>query len=159
MKKLINKSLRTLSQNYSKAPFFNDIYPIIESVYLSGINNLARFSSLSVTKISEYLELNTQFSFSSELDFDIQETNRTQRLIKINKGIESHTYINSLGGKELYSREDFAKYGINLYFLKGNLPSYDQGIEEFVPALSIIDILMFNQKQDVLEMLKSYVLI
>ena len=54
---------------------------------------------------------------------------------------------------ELYDKEVFSQNDINLSFLKTHEISYKQFNNEFVPNLSIIDILMFNDKEQIKEIL------
>ena len=53
-------------------------------------------------------------------------------------------YINPFGGMELYSREAFIAQGIELKFIKTKSFKYTQFVNEFIPWLSIIDVMMFN---------------
>jgi hypothetical protein len=50
---------------------------------------------------------------------------------------------------ELYNKEDFLNNNIELYFLKTNQIIYKQFKNEFVPNLSIIDVMMFNNKEEI----------
>ena len=49
-----------------------------------------------------------------------------------------------MGGVALYSKEEFRVNDIRLNFIKPNPFEYPQLGDEFVPWLSIIDVLMFN---------------
>ena len=69
-------------------------------------------------------------------------------------------YYNSIGGWELYSHEAFEKQGINLHFLKMNDDvTYKQYNNEFVPNLSIVDVMMFNSVENIKNMLTQYSLL
>ena len=67
-------------------------------------------------------------------------------------------YINAAGGKELYRADEFLQNGITLKFIKMNSIEYPQFGGEFVPNLSIVDVLMFNDKETVKKMLREYTL-
>ena len=56
----------------------------------------------------------------------------------------------------MYNKEDFLKNDIQLDFIKTNAIEYQQFINEFVPNLSIIDVLMFNSKEEVKKILNQY---
>ena len=62
-------------------------------------------------------------------------------------------YINPIGGLDLYSKEEFANKGVHLNFLKTGDVIYKQFDNNFIPYLSIIDLMMFNSK----EKLNSYI--
>ena len=153
----IKKCLKSLMLAYSKAPYFSDVMPIIESVFAST-DNIARFNYNAIEKIKEYLGLQTEIILSSNLEKN-NELKAQDKVIHINKLLKSDMYINAIGGMDLYSRDDFRKHDIGLKFLKTGEIMYKQFKDGFVPNLSIIDVLMFNGKSRVLELLQQYVLI
>jgi hypothetical protein len=69
------------------------------------------------------------------------------------------TYINAIGGQELYSEETFSKEGIDLRFLKPGDILYTQLEHAFIPHLSIIDVMMFNSKEEIGGYLKNFNLV
>jgi len=147
-----NKLLKTLKQNYSKAPFFKDTFPLLEEILGDKEKDLSRFIGLSLGKIAKYLNINTKFLYSSDIKND--KTFKAQdRLIEMSKILNATGYINSIGGIELYDKAVFSQNDINLSFLKTHKISYKQFNNEFVSNLSIIDILMFNNKEQIKEML------
>lgn len=153
----IKKCLKSLMLAYSKAPYFSDVMPIIESVFAST-DNIAKFNYNAIEKIKEYLGLQTEIILSSNLEKN-NELKAQDKVIHINKLLKSDMYINAIGGMDLYSRDDFRKHDIGLKFLKTGDIMYKQFKDGFVPNLSIIDVLMFNGKSRVLELLQQYVLI
>ncbi len=152
------KLLRTLSNAYSKAPFYNEIYPIVEATIMHKSLNISEALIYSIRNIVEYLDLDTEIIISSEIKKKL-ELKAQDKVIDIVKYLEGDTYINAIGGQELYNRDDFKSDGIDLYFLKMNNISYQQLKNDFVPNLSIIDVLMFNSPEAVREMLDDYELI
>ena len=69
------------------------------------------------------------------------------------------TYVNASGGRCLYHHEDFKKAGLSLLFIETSPLKYHQFDAPFVPGLSIIDVLMFNSKEQVKELLQAYILV
>ena len=156
-----NKLLKTLFQSYSKAPYFDKVYPIIEDVFSSITHNslISEIAAISVIKTSEYLDLKTIFEFSSQKYYDTKDFEKAERLINICKLNNINTYINAVGGKELYSKQEFTKNEIDLCFLKSKIIEYKQFGNKFIPYLSIIDVMMFNSPEVILKMLNNYELI
>ena len=68
-------------------------------------------------------------------------------------------YINAIGGMKLYDFEEFRENGLELAFLKADDIIYPQFGEEFVPNLSIIDVMMFNSVPEIQDMLNRYTLV
>ena len=109
----------------------------------------------TVKTILDYLEMDTEIIVSSEIQMDHSLMNR-DRVIEICKKLEADQYINPIGGTELYDKEGNKVKGITLNFIKTNPIEYKQFDNSFIPNLSIIDVLMFNSKEKVKEMLGSY---
>ena len=86
--------------------------------------------------------------------------NGQNRVIDICKKENANIYINSIGGKELYDKKVFQDNGIELYFLKPGLAEYKQGdSNNFIPALSIIDVMMHNSPEAIRNMVNEFELI
>jgi hypothetical protein len=75
------------------------------------------------------------------------------------KALQADQYINPIGGRGLYDKEAFAKNGIELSFLQPEMLPYKQFGNDFVASLSIVDCLMFNNKDDIAQKLNSYQLV
>ena len=147
-----NKLLRTIKQNYSKAPFYKNVFPMIEDILNNDEKNLSKFLGFSLEKIARHLDIDTEFLYSSDVKND-KTFKAEDRLIEMSKILNATGYINSIGGIELYDKEVFFQNDINLSFLKSGKTLYKQFNHEFVPNLSIIDILMFNDKAQSKKML------
>lgn len=152
------KFIQTINQNYKKAPYFDDTFSIITNVLNQNTTSISELAIESIKQVSEYLELNTLFIKSSET-YNNRSLERQERLIDICKCENTTHYINAVGGMELYNKDDFKKEGIRLDFIKASPIVYKQFNNDFVSWLSIIDVLMFNSKEDIKLMLDSYELI
>lgn len=154
------KILNQIKMAYSKAPEFPRVFPIIENAVNTNEDNLFDYIFSTIKVILNYLEIDTEIVISSNVDMDHSLKNR-DRVTEICKKFEAREYINPIGGVELYNKDDFLSEGINLKFLKSNVMEYKQFDNKFIPNLSIIDVLMFNSKERVKEMLSinSFVLV
>ena len=79
-----------------------------------------------------------------------------EKVLAICKSLHADAYINAAGGKTLYSRDAFQKEGIDLRFIESKWIEYNQFDHEFVPWLSIVDVLMFNPTDRIREFLELY---
>lgn len=154
--KAISKMLTSIQMAYAKAPFFEQVFPLVESVLRDSGVVISDIASQSVIQTCNYLGMISPVFMNSSEKFQNQELDRADRLIDITKKLDSLVYINMVGGKELYTKEYFEKQGIELQFLKPTLSEYPQGLDEFIPGLSILDVLMFNSKAKVLDYLTQY---
>lgn len=147
-KKLLNK----LREAYRKAPCFEGVFPLLEGIISHSDPNLFRFIHHSVTEICKALGIHTKVIVSSTLDMD--HTLRSQeKVLAICEHLGAKTYINAIGGIDLYSRETFASQGIDLRFLRALPMEYPQLGRAFVPWLSILDVMMFNTPEQIHGML------
>ncbi len=152
------KLLKTISHSYKKAPLYEKVYPLIEKIILYEEEQLALYLQNTIEMIADYLEMNTQFILSSNIEKNNLLTGQ-EKVIEICKILEANEYYNAIGGKELYSKELFNENNISLKFLHTDLIEYNQFDNEFEPNLSVIDIMMFNSKDEINSMMNSYSLI
>ena len=151
----IARTLRIIQQNYKKAPYFAEAFPIIEDCFNYSAKNLFDYIYHSIQNICNYLEIKTNIIISSSLDID-HSLKAEKKVIVICQALQTDTYINAIGGKELYDVEEFKAQGIDLKFIRTDNIEYQQLGGAFVPSLSIIDIMMFNHKGKITEMLQGY---
>lgn len=156
--KLTESKLKTLKHTYGRAPYFNDVYPIISEILTYEETNLALYLKNLLTKVASYLGIQTKFILSSEIDKD-NTLKGQDKILAICKSLGATEYYNASGGQELYDYDTFAKENIRLAFLEANLTPYKQFNNPFVPGLSIIDVMMFNSKEEIQKMLNDYHLI
>jgi len=155
-----NKFLKTLSSSYKKAPYFDNAIELISEVLCKKCHNVSELAQNSVALISSYLGLETAFIKSSDLNYDRTAAGGQQKILDICKVMNAVQYINPQNGRELYNKNEFTNQGLELSFISMNDVTYSQYTDKnFVPSLSIIDVLMFNSKEQIMEHLKNYILL
>lgn len=152
------KLLQTITQSYKKAPYFEQAFGVIELIFNKDYRTISDLAIESVKSTSKYLDLKTEFKISSET-YCNQSFERQNRLIDICKLEGANKYINAYGGKSLYAKEDFLKDKIELQFIKSEPIIYKQFANDFIPHLSIIDLLMFKSINEINLMLNKYTLL
>jgi len=153
-----NKIIKTIKQAYSKAHFYSDIFPILEQLFLYEGSNLAAFLENSIKFLCNFLGIKTDIVLSSGLVKDNNLVGQN-KVISICKFFNATEYINAIGGQGLYDKKVFSENELKLDFIKTDLIIYDQFKNEFVPNLSIIDLLMFNRTSEIKNMLLQFRLI
>lgn len=149
------KMLNRINGAYRKAPEFDSVYPIVENCFHLDDLNLFNFILNSLNLVKEYLEIRTTFLISSTIPID-HTLKAEKKVIALCKARNAKTYLNPIGGLELYDKNDFKDQGLGLYFLKADEFSYAQFGDRFVPCLSILDVMMFNSKEAIAKMLMQY---
>ena len=153
-KKMLNK----IVESYRKAPQFEPVFAVFEKCLMIDELNLFDFIHHSLKESLKYLSISTKITVSSTIEIDHQLKSE-EKVLAICKAQNASTYINSSGGIELYNKERFEQNGIKLQFQKSNSINYLQYKNEFVPWLSIIDVMMFNSLDEINGMLDQYELI
>lgn len=151
----VRKILETIKQSYCKAPYFSDVYPFIEEVLSQKDRSISSVCRASIESIFNYLGISKQMYLASELEYD-REASAADRLVEITTNFGGKTYVNSPGGMALYEKEYFHSKGIELSFIKMRNVIYKQNSQEYVPNLSMIDVVMWNSKIEVIEYLSKY---
>ena len=155
---LINKNLRIIEAAYKKAPYYKDVYPIIEEILKCGKNDIAGYIEESFEIINKYLGISTELIVSSNLKKDCSLKGQ-DKVLQICGLLGATEYYNAVGGQELYSFDAFEKHGIKLKFLNTKEIIYDQFGQTFQPNLSIIDVMMFNSVEEIMTYLNEFELI
>jgi hypothetical protein len=148
------KLLNRFKGAYGRAPQFELIYPALERIVQNEEVNLFRYIHHSIVQLCEHLGINTEIRISSEIPID-HKLKGQDKVLALCKAASADTYINAIGGVELYAKGDFRIQGIDLQFIKPRLFEYAQFGDEFVPWLSIVDVLMFNPIDVVRECINS----
>lgn len=149
--------LRTIQQNYSKAPEFSVVYPLLEELLLSEENMLSNYLAVSLKRLCDFMGLKTTWFTSSELKKD-NSLRGQDKVIAICEELGATHYINLPGGKDLYDHDSFKQRNIELSFIAPHPVEYPQLRQPFIPQLSIIDVLMFNNKKQCGKLLENYAL-
>jgi len=150
------KILKTILFAYRKSPYFENAYDLVRES-LEGINgsNLSDVLFNSISKVNSYLRIKTKIFRSRDLDIN-KNLKGQDKIIQICKSLNSSHYINNISGSRLYDPFTFSKNEIGLNFLKAKVIEYKQFNNDFVPYLSIIDLLMFNNLEKTRKMLLNY---
>lgn len=154
--KFDQKLIQQLELGYKTAPYLSDVLGLVQEVFSDKSSNISELAQKSVRLTCQYLGLEKKFYVSSELGVS-KDMGRADRLIEITKHFGTEQYINAINGRDLYSKVDFKQMGVDLAFVSPILNKYKQGnLIDFIPSLSILDVLMWNEKSEISEMLKSY---
>lgn len=150
-----SKLLQSIRHSYGKAPYFSDVFPLLEDILMQQEKNLARFLDYELRQLCNYLGLNSQWHISSELQKD-NVLRGQDKVLAICEELGATHYINVPGGKALYDQASFASRGMQLSFIQMKEVSYRQFGKDYVPRLSIIDVMMFNDSEQCARLLEAY---
>jgi WbqC-like protein family len=149
-----DKLLNQIRETYRRSPYFERTFSLVERIVLEKETNLFKFILNSIREICACLAIRTEIVVSSSVQIDHSLSGKA-KVVALCKHVGADVYINAVGGQDLYSKEEFSANGISLKFLRTNSFEYKQFDREFVPWLSIVDVMMFNAPDEIRECLDS----
>ncbi|WP_223284803.1 WbqC family protein [Hymenobacter qilianensis] len=150
--------IKTIEQNYKKAPFFSKAFDIVRTVFDSNYASISELNYCSIKSVVEYLDIKTQLIKTSRI-YENKDLQSEKRVIDICLKERAEEYINAIGGTSLYSRDNFLERGLKLCFLKSDPIVYHQSNKFCIQDLSMIDVMMFNSPAVISGYLAKYKLI
>lgn len=150
----VSQLLSSITHAYKKAPQFEVGYPLIEKVLAERPQKLATLAMNSIMEVSSYLGLKSQFVSSTI--YNNTHLHGQDRVLDICEQENCHTYTNAPGGVDLYDAARFTARGMELRFVVPQAGPYAQLGNPFVPNLSVIDAIMFNDRTKLSDMLLRY---
>jgi hypothetical protein len=150
------KHWNSISHNYSKAPFFKDYRYEFQKEFEKDYEYIAEFNVMLIKFFMRILEINTKIVFSSSLG--VNKTG-TEKILGIIEKLNCNKYITGSGpGSKKYVTDNenlFKKHGVELILHRFTQPVYPQQFNEFVPDLSIVDILFNIGKHETMRIINN----
>jgi hypothetical protein len=151
------RTLRTLETAYRGAPHFEPVLELVSSVLTAGHRSIASLARASVDTVAGFLGIATRTESSTA--YGNASLRGEERIVDICMREGATRYVNPIGGLELYRAASFEARGIELRFLRSGDVRYQQRGDDFVPRLSIIDVLMWNGREGTARLLRDYSLV
>jgi len=154
------KFLYTIEFGYKKAPYYKEVLELLIEIfgYINQTETISEFNKVALKRVCQYLGIDTNIK-NSNGKYHNNNLSGKDRVIDICNKENATIYINAIGGYNLYVKEEFGKNNIQLYFLRTKDVFYKQFDNEFIPNLSIIDVMMFNSIKDINKMLGKFELL
>ncbi len=150
--KWIKKHLQSITQSYSKAPYWSNHSDKVSSIYEGKLSRLDKINKSFIDYILMYLEIETDILLSSELQVEGQKSELVHNLCK---KVGATHYISGEGAKDYLDIGLFSKNSIEVSFLKSYNPIYEQHHGSFIPNLSILDMIMNVDKEKMTDYLQK----
>jgi hypothetical protein len=131
--------LESLIHAYKRAPFSADHFPFFKKLYAKDWHKLVELNLSLVRHLMAAIGANTDIVLSSELALD---TKGTPLIVEICKKMEADVYSTITTSRKHLDEERFAEAGIRLDYYTFKCPAYPQLWGEFIPNLSIVDMLL-----------------
>jgi hypothetical protein len=132
-----------IKTNYKKTLFFDEVWDNIKDIFDSEYIYLNEVCIDCVTILGKMLDINTEITFQSNLDYD-KNAKKSDLNLNICKILDATVYLSGQGGKNYMNIDSFAKENIQVVFQEFKHFSYPQiNSVEFIPGISILD-MFFN---------------
>lgn len=140
--------LAQLKGAYRHAPQYAATLPLLEAIAACPETNLFRFLHHALLQCCAHLAIDTPIRVSSGVAID-HGLAAQDKVLALCQALGARSYLNPIGGTELYAHAAFVARGIDLHFLRARPLAYPQSGAPFIPWLSIVDVLMFNPLETV----------
>tara|TARA_B110001454_G_scaffold217415_1_gene242698 strand:+ start:809 stop:1486 length:678 start_codon:yes stop_codon:yes gene_type:complete len=130
---------KKLESVYNKSNFYNEYKTDLNSILEQKWELLLELNMTLIKKIFEWLKIKTKIIYESELEIKGEGTNR---LINICRAVDADVYLSGDMGHDYLNEDVFELNNIKLEYQNYTPKKYEQILsEEFIPNLSIIDML------------------
>ena len=148
------KHLASLETNYRNADYFNNFFFKIEPLLKKQWQNLFDLNFELLNLLKEHLGIKTQLVLSSSLLKKLpKDASPESRLIEICEKVGGDALYEGAAGQNYIDTRLFKKANIGLIYQQYDHPVYKQLYGDFVPYLSIVD-LIFNEGPNSLSILE-----
>jgi len=151
------KHCRSIELAYKNAPYFNEVFPFLKDALLSGETRLSTFTAGIIRGIASRLGLDKECILASSLEG--VSGKKDQLLVSICKRLGIQTYLSPQGSAEYIEKDcpggEFSKNSIALVYHNYEHPCYSQLYGDFIPFLSIADLLFNHGFSESLAVIRS----
>jgi len=145
---------KTIKHSYRSAPFFKSYEGALEEVFGRDYVRLEDANVAIIRTLCSLLGITTRFAFSSKLNLGEEPTDKAEGVVHVCRHAGLTTLYDALGAREFLEREPFERAGITVQFQNYVHPTYRQLFGEFLPYMSVID-LLFNEGVQSLFIIRS----
>ena len=154
------KILAQLVPYKKKAPYYKEVIELLEKIFSLETESIVEFNFFSLKEICNYINIETPIKIWSEMGVSIDEVNAPDEwALNICKALKANIYYNPTGGMSFFDVDKYKRDGVELSFLEYIPTEYKQFSTQFVPFLSIIDVMMYNSPDQIAAFLNNYKLL
>jgi hypothetical protein len=147
------KHWRSILQSYGKAPFFGSYKKDVEDLFQNDWKILADLNMALIRRLCDLLGLRKP-TFLKSSDLEGLTGARSERLLDVLRRVGADEYVGNPGSRSYLNASLFREKGINLYWFEYQHPVYPQIGGEFIPYLSVVD-LLFNTGEKAREFIRE----
>tara|TARA_Y100000748_G_scaffold272227_1_gene246030 strand:- start:1238 stop:1975 length:738 start_codon:yes stop_codon:yes gene_type:complete len=134
------KHFSSIKLNYKKTTYYDNYISFFEEIYSKSWEYLSELNEYMLHWFLKELKIDVNFLRASDLDL---EGKKSDLVLDMCKKLQASTYIFGSLGRNYANLSSFNENKIKVFFQEYIHPNYSQGNGEFIPNMSIID-LLFN---------------
>jgi hypothetical protein len=151
---------KQLQHYHMDAPYYKEVICFLEDGLAAEETSLAALNVALFRKTARRLGIETPIEIFSEMDLPMEPLRGPENLaLAICRAAGANEYINPPGGANLYSPASFIRHGIKLTIQSFTPMPYSCGRFEFIPNLSVVDVMMWNSSEAIKYYLDTFRLI
>ncbi len=150
----LERHWKTISFVYKKAPYFNKYKSFFETIFHKKYVLLRDLNVEIIKGICNILGIKKRIIFSSEMDLNDQDLGKTEKIINLCKRAGVTHLLEAKGGEAFIDLSLSQNEGVLITFQDFEHPRYSQLWGEFIPYLSVID-LLFNEGDNSLSIIRN----
>jgi hypothetical protein len=145
-------------RHYQKhAPYYKDTINLLEECFTFEGNSVCQFNVFSLAKVCAYLGINFHYDIFSDMGLQLGPIEGPgDWALRISEALGVQEYVNPPGGEDLFDRTRFEENKIELTIRRLPTFEYECPPYEFVPNLSILELMMWNPPQKIAGYLKEH---
>jgi hypothetical protein len=143
---LINNNVRwqkthlgALRTNYRRGPYYEEVLAWLGPSYREPPARLAAFNQYLIKAVREQLGLSAELVLASALGVG---GNGSELLLQLVQAVDGDLYLSGSSGRDYLDISIFQKAGIKVQFQQFQHLVYPQLYGDFIPGLSLVDLLM-----------------
>lgn len=134
-------------QHYrGKAPHYGPVVEVVRAALDTAETSLTQLNVKTLAAVCAYLSVPLRCRVFSEMDVALGAVNGPgDWALRIGEALGATEYLNPPGGEALFDPQAFERAGIRLHIQEAADFRYPCGPYEFMPSLSILDAMMWNE--------------
>ena len=141
--------------HYKKiAPYYEGVIAFLREALAYETDMISAMNVHLLKKVCSHLGIPFRSRVFSECNLELPPVKAPDEwALNISLALGAEEYVNAPGGDSFFDRKKYDQHNLHLTFLAANMRRYDQKRAVFESQLSILDVMMFNSKSEILEML------
>tara|TARA_B100001059_G_scaffold231633_1_gene267810 strand:+ start:5584 stop:6288 length:705 start_codon:yes stop_codon:yes gene_type:complete len=152
--KFLKKYFKIIEKSYSNYPFYEKYITALKVIFDQETKSISRLNTKLIKYFFEILNIDCDVKVASDLSLPKSESGGIVNYDICNY-LGASKYLSGKSGKDYLDLTPFKKNNIEVVFQDFNHPTYNQPGDNFVPNLSILDLLFSHEIDEIKKLIIS----